>query len=928
MPKWVVPKLILSALAVAALSLATPTAFAQSNAADQANDRNPGVPKATQPATPPETPPSDTNAEAGDADLEALYEDEPSDPDIETIKVLGSQNDGASDFDDFDSVAAFDAADLEALGAQSIADLASFTPNLEIVTSGATTPTFFIRGVGLNDFNVNSSGAVAVYFNDVPKNSPAIQLGTLFDVENVNILRGPQGTGNYRSASAGAIRIYSKKPTGNYNAYLRQSYGNYGAVDLEGAVGAPIFEDILAGRLAFRFSDREGYATNGCGNAQPRSEREIRPGVGATRGTDPRWSQCGDDVPFEFSSMNDGTGGRFDGKSLVPPGLPRKVNNQHNWSARGSLFFQPTLDQEWLLILSGGKRDEQSRQGQSHGTNREGGSLIGSFGTAGRGVLGSEDGTSYIPQEVQETRWKLDPCRDNKTGSAIDSNGDFICADDGGGLDARRATFSNFASRAVLARDLARNLDSKPHHGDYNAPGPTQLETWGVSIRGDIVLAQDLKLTTVTGFDSYDRLVASDLDQSPNTNFEIVTDDDGWQVAQTTEIEGVLSESFPVTWSLGSLFLYEELNVGTMNQFAGAAALIGVSAREYKQKLWSGGAFGHASYTFWEKFTIDAGVRYNWEKKSMNYLLERAQSLDFPLYRRRTWQAPTGTVRFTYNFDESTYAFWKYTRGWKGGHFNATGTIEGITFADPENIDSFEFGLHGTWFTGLLSVDASLFHYNYENYQLFTAQQRFDGLPEFVVLNAANSEVYGSEMDITLRPTPATMLRARLAWLETQFLDYTQIQVERREFGFGNQIVLNNEIQNTGNPLLNSPNFKVGLTAQQTVPLGQMGTLTARWDGAWTDDTNFDATQTKGVPNFDGDQFLPKHTIGQRAYWLHNVRLSYTTPSGGVELAGWVRNLEDKVYKNFAFDVSSFNGTTIFFLGEPRTYGVSLFTSF
>ncbi|MGY8804642.1 MAG: TonB-dependent receptor domain-containing protein, partial [bacterium] len=200
------------------------------------------------------------------------------------------------------------------------------------------------------------------------------------------------------------------------------------------------------------------------------------------------------------------------------------------------------------------------------------------------------------------------------------------------------------------------------------------------------------------------------------------------------------------------------------------------------------------------------------------------------------------------------------------------------------------------------------FHYNYEDYQLFTSLQRFDGLPEFVVLNASDAEVYGSEIDVTIRPNPATMVQVRFAWLQSQFLDYTQIQVVRRSFGFGNAIVVNNQIQSTGNPLLNSPKFKISLTAQQTVPLGRLGNLTARWDGAWTADTNYDATNSRGIPNFVGNQFLPEHTIGQRAFWIHNLRLGYMTPNGGVELAGWVRNVETKVYKSFAFDASSFNG--------------------
>ena len=97
---------------------------------------------------------------------------------------------------------AFTPEELAAIGAAHISDLANFTPNLEFVVAGSTSPTFFIRGIGLNDFNANAAGAVAVYQDDVPLNSPALQLGSLFDVENAAVLRGPQGTGPFRNASA------------------------------------------------------------------------------------------------------------------------------------------------------------------------------------------------------------------------------------------------------------------------------------------------------------------------------------------------------------------------------------------------------------------------------------------------------------------------------------------------------------------------------------------------------------------------------------------------------------------------------------------------------------------------------------------------------------------------------------------------------
>jgi len=168
-------------------------------------------------------------------------------PGIEERVVLAGESEGARDFE----------------------DLAKFTPNLEIVTAGATTATFFIRGVGLNDFNANGTGAVSIYQDDVALNAAALQLGTIFDLEAVNVQRGPQGTGAFRNASAGAIKLYSRKPSGGYGGYVRGQYGRFDYIDMEGAVEAPIYEDILSARFAFR--------------SAARASRDSRPGLGECR---------------------------------------------------------------------------------------------------------------------------------------------------------------------------------------------------------------------------------------------------------------------------------------------------------------------------------------------------------------------------------------------------------------------------------------------------------------------------------------------------------------------------------------------------------------------------------------------------------------------------------------------------------------------
>ena len=77
-----------------------------------------------------------------------------------------------------------------------------------------------------------------------------------------------------------------------------------------------------------------------------------------------------------------------------------------------------------------------------------------------------------------------------------------------------------------------------------------------------------------------------------------------------------------------------------------------------------------------------------------------------------------------------------------------------------------------------------------------------------------------------------------------------------------------------------------------------------------------------------GTHILPDGTIGQAAFWIHNVRLAYITPDESIEVAAWIRNVEDTTFKAFAFDANTFQSTTLFFVGNPRTFGVTMSVSF
>ena len=162
------------------------------------------------------------------------------------------------------SVMTFDPGVLQVEGIKDIRDLSNFTPSLEIKSAfAASNPTIYIRGVGLDDFNANAASAVAIYQDGVYMQSPAGQLAQFYDVESVEVLRGPQGS-LYRSASAGAILLRSQRPEDEFSTSVTGTYGNYELWEVEAFVNVPIIPDILTSRFSGTWSIRDGITKNRC----------------------------------------------------------------------------------------------------------------------------------------------------------------------------------------------------------------------------------------------------------------------------------------------------------------------------------------------------------------------------------------------------------------------------------------------------------------------------------------------------------------------------------------------------------------------------------------------------------------------------------------------------------------------------------------
>lgn len=126
---------------------------------------------------------------------------------------------------------------------------------------GRAFPRFYIRGYGNIDFDLNSTQPVSLVYDDIPYENPILKGYPVYDMAAVEVLRGPQGTLFGRNTPGGIIKFDSVRPSQDFDAYVRGSYGTYNTIDLEGAVGGPL-TDQLSARISLLHQSRDNYVNN------------------------------------------------------------------------------------------------------------------------------------------------------------------------------------------------------------------------------------------------------------------------------------------------------------------------------------------------------------------------------------------------------------------------------------------------------------------------------------------------------------------------------------------------------------------------------------------------------------------------------------------------------------------------------------------
>ena len=163
------------------------------------------------------------------------------------------------------SITALSSSEIEQIsaGVPDIRFLSGRVANLTIESSyGRVFPRFYIRGYGNTDFDMNGSQPVSLVIDEVVQENPMLKGFPVFDVERIEVLRGPQGTLFGRNTPAGIVKVDSVKPVGVPDGYFRASYGTYGATRIEGAIGTG-FGNGWSTRLSVLYMRQSDWVDNG-----------------------------------------------------------------------------------------------------------------------------------------------------------------------------------------------------------------------------------------------------------------------------------------------------------------------------------------------------------------------------------------------------------------------------------------------------------------------------------------------------------------------------------------------------------------------------------------------------------------------------------------------------------------------------------------
>ncbi|MEI9928043.1 MAG: TonB-dependent receptor [Sphingomonas sp.] len=786
------------------------------------------------------------------------------------------------------ALTAYQGSFLQDMGITEFDKLGQFVPGFDVQNQSPNNPGFVMRGITSDSGAAYNEPRVSVFQDGVSISKSRGSYVDLFDLERVEIAKGPQSTLYGRGALIGAVNlIEAKADPSKYDAYLYGSYGNFHAYRIDGTLNVPLGED-LAVRVAGRIKQRGGYVANLLG---------------------------GDDY--------DGIKGQAVRASLrwAPGALTFDLigNYQHD-KATGTSFksiaYDPTNPTTGAVI---GDRGRNSGAALAPGAGFEHGKPLGLdrdvWGVTGianydlapklslnaigsyRKFAGIEvfdaDGISLPVLTAAED------AQGNQTMGTLR----LTYSDPGrltaflGGTYFRESGFqrtpSQFDERAALAR-LTNTLNGGGAIPGRPAADPAPLALFGnTAFTGQLLQGVAAKYGVALPA-AQAQAIAANLQPAhleTSTNFGRTESwdlfgDATFNVTDKFELGGGLrwSHDSKDTAALAAVVNGRSILggfIGALGQPAATrAALLGALAVPGAATIPTSAAFPVPMFGLGLQPTGANGTRYD-QKHSDNIV---------------TWRA---TARYALANDVSLYA--NYARGARPeilsvGFPAAPGGAAAFTVLPSEKVDSFEAGAKTALANHTLFADGAFFYYRYSNFQT-TEQQG----TVFVTVNAGHAESYGFEGQVRWVPAEWINLFGTYAYNHSRFTTGAR----------------------DGNHFRLSPDHSASLGAMFKAPVGPVKldfTPSVTWQSKefFDDDNDLPALQTANlIPDTVQDEL-------QGGYALVDARIGIERGDGRWRIEGFVTNLFDQKYIKDAGNTGDALGLPTFIAGEPRFYGIAL----
>lgn len=624
------------------------------------------------------------------------------------------------------AISAFTGAQMQALGVEQSFDIAAFTPGVHISGNLAGQNTqFTIRGVTQNDFNDIVEAPNAVYLDEGYLAVAQAQTFAVFDIDRVEILKGPQGTLFGRNATGGLVHYISRKPSfDGVEGFLDVTYGEFDSnadanqVTLEGAVGGP-FSETVAGRVAFLYNQHDGYLNN----IYPLAAVGGSPGPGA--GAD-----MGDDDTLAVR-----------GTLMLRPNddvaITLSANVANSDVATGPYQSKPTIgvfdsNNELINVIDVGPNETRASiagDGSDFGADVDNNGTFGDF-------FGRPPGADFFGY--------IDP-----DGEDFDTSGDFAFEDQGHvdtwGINGRiewtlagGATVTSVTDFKDYDKLLFIDVDSAPANqsANYAALDATSF-TQEIRINGE-----SETMRWLAGF--FYLNIDSESDNGlkfpvgsvvPGAPFDLGSDarlkTDSYSLFG--QIERDLNER--LTLIAGARLILEEKDYHFEQNIYGTA-----DSREIHQgaPFLIGPLFGPNGPEPFDDDTSDT------------------------LF--------AGKLQLDYRVSDDLLVYGGINRGVKAGSFNAqlAGGLPVPTSAipyDEEELTSLEGGFKASIWDGRARLNGSVFYYDYKDYQAFL----FTGVSG-VVINA-DADTVGVELELQASPTDRLDILLAAAWFDATVKD-------------------------------------------------------------------------------------------------------------------------------------------------------------